>query len=293
MKAAVTRCLVFVILASSWSCDQREVQSYFSSHSPPNTPAATPVIDALMSHYGDFIYAIRNDTLFWRDGTFLIYDDGRQKAENELLKYPDVEDMFQYNYILLNDHPNLEEHNNAGRIRQEAFFRKIYGNSKEEVRKNLNNITFLGQKIAVTKINSVDKKLLLISEELEQLLVEYPDYGPFLERIGGTFNWRLISGTTRLSTHSFGIAIDINVNNSNYWKWDSQVRKAARIRDTVNHKILEEDIHASTYKNSIPLEIVEIFEKYGFIWGGSWKHFDTMHFEYRPELIELAEPVSL
>src|SRR5262245_1812136 len=27
------------------------------------------------------------------------------------------------------------------------------------------------------------------------------------------------------------------------------------------------------------------FEKYGFIWGGHWYHYDTMHFEYRPELL--------
>ncbi|MEJ2663631.1 MAG: M15 family metallopeptidase, partial [Spirochaetia bacterium] len=27
------------------------------------------------------------------------------------------------------------------------------------------------------------------------------------------------------------------------------------------------------------------FEKYGFIWGGKWYHYDTMHFEYRPELL--------
>jgi hypothetical protein len=39
------------------------------------------------------------------------------------------------------------------------------------------------------------------------------------------------------------------------------------------------------YKNQIPLEIVKIFEKYGFIWGGRWYHYDTMHFEYRPELL--------
>ncbi|WP_372236783.1 M15 family metallopeptidase [Campylobacter pinnipediorum] len=30
--------------------------------------------------------------------------------------------------------------------------------------------------------------------------------------------------------------------------------------------------------------MVDVFEKNGFIWGGRWKHFDTMHFEYRPEL---------
>ena len=33
------------------------------------------------------------------------------------------------------------------------------------------------------------------------------------------------------------------------------------------------------------MEVVEIFEKYGFIWGGKWYHYDTMHFEYRPELL--------
>ena len=32
------------------------------------------------------------------------------------------------------------------------------------------------------------------------------------------------------------------------------------------------------------MEIVRIFEKHGFIWGGRWYHYDTMHFEYRPEL---------
>ena len=38
-------------------------------------------------------------------------------------------------------------------------------------------------------------------------------------------------------------------------------------------------------KNQIPPEIVAAFERQGFIWGGRWYHYDTMHFEYRPELI--------
>jgi HSP20 family protein len=39
------------------------------------------------------------------------------------------------------------------------------------------------------------------------------------------------------------------------------------------------------YRNRMPQEIVSIFERQGFIWGGKWNHFDTMHFEYRPELL--------
>ncbi len=39
------------------------------------------------------------------------------------------------------------------------------------------------------------------------------------------------------------------------------------------------------FRNRIPLGIVTICEKHGFIWGGTWYHGDTMHFEYRPELL--------
>jgi hypothetical protein len=40
---------------------------------------------------------------------------------------------------------------------------------------------------------------------------------------------------------------------------------------------------------NIPLAIVEVFERHGFIWGGKWYHYDSFHFEYRPELIALAK----
>ena len=42
------------------------------------------------------------------------------------------------------------------------------------------------------------------------------------------------------------------------------------------------------YRNKYPHEIVEIFEKHGFIWGGRWYHYDTMHFEYRPEILKAS-----
>ena len=86
--------------------------------------------------------------------------------------------------------------------------------------------------------------------------------------IGGTFNWRVSAGTKRLSVHAFGAAVDINVGRSHYWR-----------------DLAKEETTPVAYKNMIPAKIVEVFEKHGFIWGGWWYHFDTMHFEYRPELI--------
>ena len=151
-----------------------------------------------------------------------------------------------------------------GRIRNEAFFLKMYGGSAAEVRKNLRTITWLPnlapQKLAVTTVNGVDKKLEAVSADLEKLPKKFH---AFMTPSAGTFNWRKIAGTDRLSNHSFGSAIDLNINKSNYWKWDKTPK----------------------YRNQIPREIVEIFEKHGFIWGGKWYHYDTMHFEYRPELL--------
>jgi hypothetical protein len=37
-----------------------------------------------------------------------------------------------------------------------------------------------------------------------------------------------------------------------------------------------------------PEQVIEAFEENGFIWGGKWHRFDTVHFEYRPEILSLA-----
>jgi hypothetical protein len=105
-----------------------------------------------------------------------------------------------------------------------------------------------------------------ISKELD----EHPEWKKYISNIGGTFKWRYIAGTNRMSLHSFGMTMDINVKYSHYWQWIC--------KSTDENTIL-------TYRNAIPQGIVDIFEKHGFIWGGKWYHFDTMHFEYRPELV--------
>ena len=94
---------------------------------------------------------------------------------------------------------------------------------------------------------------------------------PYLRSPGGTFQWRVIAGTQRLSNHSFGIALDINVPRSHYWR-NAKPNADGRYE----------------YRNAVPYAIVEVFEKHGFIWGGRWYHYDTMHFEYRPELLRCA-----
>lgn len=84
----------------------------------------------------------------------------------------------------------------------------------------------------VTKINEVDKKIVLISDALEKLVVQNPHFRTFLAPPGGSFRWRTIANTGRLSPHSFGIAIDINPAYSHYWQWEMK-KEGKGIREDV------------------------------------------------------------
>lgn len=87
------------------------------------------------------------------------------------------------------------------------------------------------------------------------------------------FCYRVISGTDRLSNHSFGLAIDINPLYNPYIK--------------SNGKVLPEEAEAfadrslsNPYYISSEDSCVRIFKKYGFTWGGDWKNSkDYQHFE--------------
>lgn len=232
-------------------------------------------IKKLMTAYpGKFIGATGN-AVIWYDSTKMMFDDGkRNKSLKALLDSADLEDQVCAMTYPRDDFSAPEKNHDPGRIRYEPFFRKMYGNTKQEVEANLVAIVWLPknvhQIIKVSKVNGVADKLKKISEELDN----YPELTKFLKNPGGTFNWRTISGTSRLSTHCFGITIDINIEFSNYWQWDDK-----------DWKTKGELIDDLAYKNIIPAKIVKIFEKYGFIWGGKWYHYDTMHFEYRPELL--------
>jgi hypothetical protein len=225
----------------------------------------------LIKSYPDFVIGYADNHLIFKDGGKLLWDDGiGNKTFSQLLARPDLEDMFaqQYPAGKLNAPP--AQNSDPGRIRNQSFFMQMYGSSATAVKQNLVTITWcpklIGQKITVTTINGVDKKLLQVSKDLDQ----HPELKKYLSNIGGTFNWRNIAGTNRHSMHSFGMTIDINTAYADYWQWACKcTAETAKVN----------------YKNRIPQLIVDTFEKYGFIWGGKWYHYDTMHFEYRPELL--------
>ncbi len=70
---------------------------------------------------------------------------------------------------------------------------------------------------------------------------------------GGCFNFRRKRGGSKLSTHSWGIAIDLN----------TATNRMGRPGD-------------------MNPEVVQVFKDFGFTWGGDWtgRYCDPMHFQY-------------
>ena len=220
---------------------------------------AKKIIDA----YPEFNIRYLDNSLIFSDGTKIICDDGKDKSFTEKLDNCDVEDMFSMTYDVGSSEPLYL--NDCGRGRCETLFKKMYGNNEAAARKNLVSVDWFGQKIPFTKVNGAAEQLSKVASELSK----HPQLRKYLTN-ASSFYWRKVRGANRQSAHSYGIAIDINTSFSNYWLWS-------------NPKCSEMD--KLKYANRIPIEIVKVFEIYGFIWGGRWYHYDTMHFEYRPEFL--------
>lgn len=247
------------------------------AHPESGPRPATPKSDmaGLVAAYPGVLEKLDGNTLVWRDGTRMPVDDGKgEKPFAAWLADPDIEDMLRLAYPAGAPATPPAPESDPGRARNAAFFEKMYGDCRKGgVKSRLTTITWLPakarQKLQVTTVNSVSARLEAVSKELDALPAEFDKY---LIPAAGTYNCRVIAGTDRVSAHGFAIAIDIAVAQSDYWRWSKGSAQAA-------------------YRNRIPLEIVQIFEKHGFIWGGRWYHFDTMHFEYRPELLPPLAPL--
>jgi hypothetical protein len=232
------------------------------------------LLDVLVSSYPEALARHDRTHVYWHDGTVMDVTDGRDdKGFDDLLANASVLDQFRLRYPRgrLAAPPALNA--DPGRFRNEAFFRKMYGDcQKGEIQRNMAPITWLpktwGKTVLVTKVNGVASTLKQVSDQIDALpatikAAAWP--------IAGVFSCRAVKDTGRPSMHAYAAAIDLNIKASDYWLW--QTAKGGNI----------------PYRNRMPQEIVDIFERHGFIWGGKWYHYDTMHFEYRPELLKASD----
>lgn len=226
-------------------------------------------LDRLVAAYPEALKSHDAKNLYWRDGTSMPVDDGvPNKPFNQLLRRASILDQFHFAYPRGTVSTAPAAGFDPGRFRNEAFFRKMYGDCRKgEVARNLTTIVWLpktwGKRIQVTKVNGISDHLKQISAEIDELEPRVKDAA---YPIAGVLSCRPVADTGSMSMHSYAAAIDLNLKFSDYWLWAGAKGQPQ-------------------YRNHMPLPIVEIFERHGFIWGGKWSHYDTMHFEYRPELL--------
>lgn len=239
---------------------------------PLTDGSARPVITALTTAYPDIRVSADGQSVSIGDSAPLALSGPPHRSAAERLADASVEDQFHDVYPLSMD-LSLREIPwfDPGRARNDAFFRAMWFSDRGEAQSSLVQVrapSLGGAVFTVTKKRNVACQLQAV---LSELAARSQELSFVFAHAGGGFNWRAIAGTNRLSAHSFGIAVDVNAELGQYWKWSGA--KEGRV---------------GTYDNRIPPQVISAFERYGFIWGGKWHHFDGMHFEYRPELIVFA-----
>ncbi len=225
---------------------------------------------SMLASYSSYIVNIETAGekifLISKKGTRLLYNDKTVKTFEQKLDNPDIrntlEQIYEPGRICKEIPPNYD----PGRIRNARLLDTVYGADSAEVSRNCEKVSFCGRNVMFNKNNGASDALKRVWIDLLEKSNKNPEILNYVCPAAGTAAFRKIAGTKRKSPHLYGIAIDLKTKNSYYWRWN----KNRRIYD---------------YLTKYPASVIESFENNGFIWGGKWHHYDTMHFEYRPELI--------
>jgi hypothetical protein len=256
---------------------------------------AEQVMEALSAAYPDRIGSAE-----FRDGDWAVpvygewfyYAEGRLLPEKLRANFADYspQPFYQYPEDLPEwktpDAEAAERMKNAAAQRQDHpvkrsqyFYDAIWRSStKEDAYLHIKSIHFLGWTVLVHY--SILEELALLEEAINAKAKTDAQVTQWIANISSLsgWNWRGIADIESRSFHAYGAAVDIVLKaqrgKETYWLWSAQNKQ---------------DWWAIPYDKRVhpPEAVVKIFESYGFVWGGKWLFYDTMHFEYRPEIFIL------
>ncbi len=234
--------------------------------------------------YPEHFVSFQDGYLITARGTRIPFDDGLTKDYETMVRDPavgddafDPEDALHWEYpagtpLPTAEHPPAGE---PGRIRPRAVFEYLYGETPKERSGNMRSIEWVGSSrgsqktIRVTTACGVDKALERVVRRIQSLPGERKKaLRGIIFKTGGYSGYHERSVRDfpgRISAHAYGIAVDIN--------WDESCYIGSHRAEPYG------------YRSNVPKFLVDIFEENGFIWGGRWHSYDAMHFEYRPELL--------
>jgi hypothetical protein len=235
---------------------------------------------------GDWAVRIEDTWYYWAKGR-LLPEELRERWEEYAsyrfysysLDLPPLPDLDEETKQRLKNRLDQAEENPPRRY--EGFLADLYqAATRGQAEARIVTVRLMGFEVRVHE--QIAAPLEAVNRDLEVLIETDPGVQRFRAGLKGLagYNWREIAGTRSRSYHSYGIAVDLAPKSfggrHTYWRW--------ALPQT-------EEFYAIPYEQRwmVPQKIVEIFEKRGFIWGGKWFFFDTMHFEYRPEILILAE----
>ena len=253
------------------------------------------VMRALAGAYPDRVEKIE---YYNGDWTILVYGQRFYFAGGRLLPESLRDDMGNYTplpfYFYEKDLPpwvppteeesmrmreQYSQRNTQRSMRSMHFYDTIWrASSRDEAWEHIKQIRFLG--IPVQVHYSILVSLSLVEQRILRIANTNPAVRQWINNISTVegWSWRNIASSGSRSFHAYGAAIDILPKSlgglETYWLWTSQHNS---------------DWWAVPYSRRFhpPDEVVKAFESFGFIWGGKWRLYDTMHFEYRPEVLVL------
>ncbi len=235
-------------------------------------------VRAFQRAYGTLIDSVTyrdDDLVFSMAGEEIHFQDGRLLAEERLERRERCDPIF-YHYPLEmpQEPPPLPE----GPTRlctdvQDA----LWGRTESDLRARGRTIDFVERRVFVNDV--VANALERVERELYAIAATDRAVAAWIEEVQVAYSFidRGIAGTATRSQHAWGLAVDLVPHSYDgreaYWRW-------SRVWSRQWHEIPMDE------RWSPPSRVVETFERHGFLWGGKWAHFDNIHFEYRPEILE-------
>jgi hypothetical protein len=232
------------------------------------------LIDSVTYRDGDIVFALGNASIHFEDGRML---DSRRLARRNRC------DPLFYEYTLgplTEPPPYSEEKVTYCNDVQEA----LWGRTERQIRTHAHSTEFLDRKVFLNDL--VIEALAAVEADILAAAEADADVAAWVDGVDIAYSLqdRSVAGTAIRSQHAFGLAVDLVPRTYNglnaYWRWSRVYHRTSWHRIPVEKRWTP------------PEAVVQIFEGHGFVWGGKWTHFDNIHFEYRPEILEYNRLVA-